>query len=194
VQLSKSVGQAAIARNMCLKLSRGTLLSDEGIPQLRERWLKEISDITGLIPLELPPFSEVNHRIPLIDPNKPIKHRYSKCPDLLHPLLMEKIDHYLAAGWWEEKNVPQASPLLCIPKKDGRLHMVVDCRKRNLNTVKDLTPFPDQDMIQNDVAQAPYRTKLDMSDAYEQVRVEPGNVKNSAFSTIVGTFLSHVVQ
>ena len=107
---------------------------------------------------------------------------------------MDKIDRYLRAGWWEEKNVPQASPLLCIPKKDGRLRTVVDCRERNLNTVKDLTPFPDQDMIRNDVARAPYRTKLDMSDAYEQVRVEPDDVKNSAFSTIVGTFLSHVVQ
>jgi hypothetical protein len=107
---------------------------------------------------------------------------------------MEKIDCYLVAGWWEEKNVPQASPLLCIPKKNGRLHTVVDCRERNLNTVKDLTPFPDQDMIWNDIAQAPYHTKLNMSDAYEQVRVEPGDVKNSAFSTIVGTFLSHVVQ
>lgn len=89
----------------------------------------------------------MNHRIPLIDPNKPIKHRYLKCLDALCLLLMEKIDHYLRAGWWEEKNVLQASPLLCIPKKDGRLCMVVDCHKCNLNTVKDLTPFPDQDMI-----------------------------------------------
>jgi hypothetical protein len=194
VQLSKSVGQVAIARNMCLKFSRGTLLSDEGIPQLRERWLKEILDITGLIPLELPPFRKVNHRIPLIDPNKPIKHCYSKCPDSLRPLLMEKINCYLVVGWWEEKNIPQASLLLCIPKKDGRLCMVVDCHKRNLNTMKDLTSFPDQDMIQNNVARAPYRTKLDMSDTYEQVRVEPSNVKNSAFSMIVGTFLSHIVQ
>ena len=33
-----------------------------------------------------------------------------------------------------------------------------------------------------------------MSDAYKQVCVEPDNVKNSAFSTIVGKFLSHVIQ
>ena len=194
MQPSRSLGRAAVARAANRKALSRPPLSDEDIPQLRERWLKEISDITGPIPMELPPFREVNHRIPLIDPSKPIKHRYSKCPDSLRPLLMEKIDHYLRAGWWEEKNVPQASPLLCIPKKDGRLHTVVDCRERNLNTVKDLTPFPDQDMIRNDVARAPYRTKLDMSDAYEQVWIEPDDVKNSAFSTIVGTFLSHVVQ
>ena len=82
---------------------------------------------------------------------------------------MEKIDCYVTAGWWEEMNIPQASLLLCIPKKDGRLRTVVDCHKHNLNTMKDLTPFPDQDMICNDVARAPYHTKLDMSDAYEQV-------------------------
>ena len=107
---------------------------------------------------------------------------------------MDKIERYIAAGWWEEKNVPQASPLLCIPKKDGRLRTVVDCRECNLNTIKDLMPFPDQDMIRNDVAQAPFRSKLDMSNAYEQVCIELSDVKNTTFSTVIGTFLSHVVQ
>ena len=107
---------------------------------------------------------------------------------------MDKIECYIAAGCWEEKNVPQASLLLCIPKKDGCLRTIVDCRECNLNTIKDLTPFPDQDMIRNDVTQAPFRSKLDMSDAYEQVCIELSDVKNTAFSTVVGTFLSHVVQ
>ena len=169
-------------------------LTKADIPRLRARWLEEIRDITGPIPLTFPPFREVNHCIPLIDPAKPIKHRYSRCPDSLRPLLMEKIDRYLAAGWWEEKNVPQASPLLCIPKKDGRLRTVINCRERNLNTVKDLTPFPNQDMIRSDVARAPFCSKLDMSDAYEQVCIEPNDVKNTTFSTVIGTFLSHVVQ
>ena len=192
--IAQAFGWTAAAHKMVLRPLKDPCLSEDDIPHLRTRWLNEISDITGPIPLELPPFCEINHNIPLIDSTLPIKHRYSKCPDSLRPLLMEKIEHYVTAGWWEEKNVPHASLLLCIPKKDGRLRTVVDCHKCNLNTVKDLTPFPDQDMIRNDVAQAPYRTKLDMSDAYEQVRVEPNSVKNTAFSTIVGTFLSHVVQ
>jgi len=107
---------------------------------------------------------------------------------------MEKINQYLRAGWWEEKNIPQASPLLCIPKKDGRLHTIVDCHEHNANMVKDLMPFPDQDMIRSDITRAPFRTKLNMSDAYEQVQVDPDDVKNTAFSTIVGTFLSHVIE
>ena len=189
--------RSRLIRRSTITVRRGSQpsgLTKDHIPRLRARWLEEISDITGPIPLVLPPFREVNHCIPLIDPSKQIKHRYSKCPDSLRPQLMDKIERYIAAGWWEEKNVPQASPLLCIPKKDGRLRTVVDCRERNLNTIKDLTPFPDQDMIRNDVARAPFRSKLDMSDAYEQVRVEPNDVKNTAFCTVVGTYLSHVVQ
>src|SRR5258706_2403997 len=161
-------------------------LTKDDIPRLQDRWLEEIRDIMGPIPFTLPPFREVNHCIPLIDPTKQIKHRYSKCPDSLRPQLMDKIECYIAAGWWEEKNVPQASPLLCIPKKDGRLRTVVDCWERNLNMVKDLTLFPDQDMIRNDVARARFRSKLDMSDAYKQVCVEPNNMKNTAFCTVVG--------
>ncbi|KIK12903.1 hypothetical protein PISMIDRAFT_18393 [Pisolithus microcarpus 441] len=69
--------------------------------------------------------------------------------------------------------------MLCIPKKNGKIRMVVDCRKRNDNTVKDVTPFPDQDQIQMDVAQA---------------KIDPNNVPKTAFSTVFGTFLSHVMQ
>ena len=60
------------------------------------------------------------------------------------------------------KAVYQAPPLLCVPKKNGRLRTVVDARKRNENTFKDVTPFPDQDQIRMDVARAKYRTKIDM--------------------------------
>ena len=49
-------------------------------------------------------------------------------------------------------------------------------------------------MIRNDVVRALFHSKLDMSDTYEQVHVEPNDVKNTAFCTIVGTFLSHVMQ
>jgi hypothetical protein len=84
--------------------------------------------------------------------------------------------------------------LMCIQKKSGLLRTVVDARERNANTVKDLTPFPDQDTIKNSCAQAKFRTKLDMSDAYEQIRVAPEDVWKTAFATVVGTLLSNVMQ
>jgi len=85
------------------------------------------------------------------------------------------------------------APLLCIPKKDGKLRTVVDARQWNNNTVKDVTPLPDQEVICEDVAQAKYRSKIDLTDAYEQVHVCIEDVKKNAFATITGTFVSHVM-
>jgi hypothetical protein len=58
--------------------------------------------------------------------------------------------------------------------------------------VKDVTPLPDQEVIREDVARAKYRSKIDLMDAYEQVRVRVEDVEKNAFATITGTFVSHV--
>jgi len=110
------------------------------------------ADILNGVPPELPPLREINHRIPLIDDGKRYYYHLPCCPDTMKPQLMEKMKQYVGAGWWIPKAVLQAAPLLCIPKKSGKLRMVVDCRQRNDNTVKDVTPFPDQDQIRMDVA------------------------------------------
>jgi hypothetical protein len=54
--------------------------------------------------------------------------------------------------------------------------------------------MPDQDRICQDVARARFCSKLDMSDAYEQIRIVDEDVPKTAFSTIVGTMRSRVMQ
>jgi Reverse transcriptase (RNA-dependent DNA polymerase) len=100
----------------------------------------------------------------------------------------------MKAGWWVPTNTRQAIPMLSIPKKNGTLRTVFDMRLQNENTVKDLTPFPDQDIIWNDIARAPICSKLDMSEAYKQTRINPEDVQKTAFATIYGTFVSHVMM
>ena len=160
------------------------------LQQLRERWFAKYADILNGAPLKLPPLREINHRIPLIDEGKRYHYHLPRCPDAMKPQLMEKLRQYTDAGWW----VSKAAPLLCIPKKSGKLRTVVDCRQRNDNTVKDVTPFPDQDQIRMDVARAKYRSKIDLSNAYEQIRVEPDDVRKTAFATVFGTHESNVMQ
>ena len=57
-----------------------------------------------------------------------------------------------------------------------------------------MTPFPDQDIIHNDMARAAYRSKLDMSEAYKQIRIVPEHIHKMAFATVLGTFRSQVMQ
>lgn len=173
---------------------REVLKPPEVIPHLREQWFKRVEDLVGPIPLELPPMREINHRIPLIDEHKRYNYHHPRCPDAVRGELKEKMDRYIQAGWWEMRPANQAAPLLCVLKKNGKLRTVIDARQRNDNTHKDVTPFPDQENIRQDVARARYRSKIDMSDAYEQIRVEVADVWKTAFSTIFGTAVSHVMQ
>ena len=59
---------------------------------------------------------------------------------------------------------------------------------------KDITPFPDQDTICHDIVQAKFRSKLDMTEAYEKMRIRPDDVRKMTFSTIFSTFQSQVMQ
>ena len=58
-----------------------------------------------------------------------------------------------------------------------------DLRNRNKNVVLDKTPIPDQDLIRNAVARAKYRSKIDLTDAYHQVRINPKHEKHAGFRT-----------
>ena len=57
-----------------------------------------------------------------------------------------------------------------------------------------MTPFPEQDAIRHDVVCAKFRSKLDMTEAYEQTCIKPEDVRKTTFSTIFGTFQSRVIQ
>jgi hypothetical protein len=169
-------------------------LTEDNIPELRAKWLQSCQDIMNGVPEELPPMRGVNHHIPLIDENKRYHYHLPWCPDSMKVQLMEKIMRYTRAGWWELVQTDQAAPMLCIPKKSRLLCTAIDAHKRNDNTVKDVTLFPDQDQIHLDVARAKIRSKINFSDAYEQIRTVPEDIHKSAFAMIYGTYMSHTMQ
>jgi hypothetical protein len=136
------------------KLKKDTY-TDADIPSLCENWFTTFADIFNR-PEVLPPLRRINHKITLIDPNKVYNYYYPHCAESLKVELIEKINRYTKAGWWYEANVDQAAPMLCIPKKTGKLRMAIDCRKRNANTVRDVTPLPEQDQICTDLARGKY--------------------------------------
>ena len=162
--------------------------------RLKAAWFKKYEDIFQEQPARLPPKRQIQHHIPLIDADKQYEYYLPKCADKLRVELLEKIRKYTEAGWWIPAAAHQAAPMLCIPKKNGTLRTAIDLRKRNNNTYKDVTPFPDQDNIRNDVAKAKYRSKIDLTNAYEQILVADEDLAKTAFATVFGTFYSRVMQ
>src|SRR4030081_2423987 len=164
---------------------------------LQTKWLKEFEPLTSGIPEGLTPWREVNHRIELVDPNLDIRHRRAKRPEVLQDLFREKIARYVSNGWWVEAPVESAAPMMVLPKPKAEglaIRTVVDKRVVNDNTRKDVTPFPDQSRIRRAFVRGKFRSKLDMTDAYEQVRIEKSSIPNTAFSPPWGTYVSLVVQ
>ena len=143
--------------------------------------------------MKLPPIHEVSHEIPLIDESKQLEHRLPKHPEAFSSELTWKIDQYTSAGWWVPAAAKQAMPMLCIPKKNSTLHTIFDLWQQNKNTWKDVIPFPDQDAIHHDIAWAKFRSKPDMTEAYEQTHIRPEDVCKMTFSTIFSTFQSQVM-
>ncbi|KAG6870063.1 hypothetical protein C0995_015462, partial [Termitomyces sp. Mi166 len=125
-------------------------LSDDDIPQLRQAWQQEFMDIVNGTKEELP-LREVNHEINLIDEDKQYKYHLPCCLGALQEQLHEKMNQYINAKWWEPWPATQAAPLLCIPKKDGTLRTALDAQQHNDNTIKDVTPLLDQEVIHEDV-------------------------------------------
>ena len=105
-------------------LSHDIILKDDNIPQLLQSWDNNITDLVSGIPLKLPPIREVNHEINIIDPEKHIHYRLLKCLEHFHKELSQKIERYTTAQWWIPAVAHQAVPMLCIPKRNGKLHTV----------------------------------------------------------------------
>ena len=148
----------------------------------------------GTLKFKFLPIWEVNHKINLIDPEKHIHYQPPKCPEHFHEELSQKIERYTTAQWWIPAVAHQAVTMLCIPKKNSKLRTVFDLQEQNDNMVEDVTLFPDQDIIRNDMARVAYCSKLDMSKAYEQICIILEHIHKTVFATVLGTFRSQGMQ
>ena len=126
-------------------------------------------------PVNLPGFT-CNHVIQLRqDKLDQFKFSSRKIPDAYRP----QLEAFL--GNWTKNGiaVPGAGrfsyPIFEVPKPDkAEIRWVNDLRQRNSITEQDYTPLPDVNKIRKDAAAANVRSILDLSNAYHQIRIEPG--------------------
>jgi len=146
------------------------------------------------IPEGLPPLRKINNAIRLIRgkelrnlPTYSIPERWGKDMSLW---INEKVEQEII----ERKAVHGAAPIFAQEKKDKiRMRPLVDLIARNEITIKDDETIPNQRMILNSLGRARYRSKIDLSDAYFQTRVEPKDVDKNGFKSPFGCFISKVM-
>ena len=79
------------------------------------------------------------------------------------------------------------APLCLVPKKDGK-RPVVDYQKLNDVTEKDFTPLPRIDNMLDQLIGSQLFTKIDLKDAFNQMRIKEGIKKKTALKTRYRTF------
>ena len=124
----------------------------------------------------LPPHCpNVDHEIPIVPGAKPVFGPIYNLSETELQYLKDYIDRMLARGWIRPSKSPFGSPILFVKKADGSLRLVVDYRKLNTLTVKNRYPLPFISELFDRLKNAKYYTHLDMQDAYNQLRVAPGD-------------------
>jgi len=167
---------------------RGAVITTEEVMDQHPEVFPEV------IAEELTPLRKINHKIRLISgkdlgtlPTYRIPERWGKDLSLW---INEKIEKCII----ERKAVHGAAPIFTQEKKDKvRMRVLINLTARNEITIKDDETIANQRMILNLSGRARYRSKIDLSNAYFQTRVEPKNIDKKGFKLPFTCFISKVM-
>src|SRR4029077_12141892 len=161
---------------------------DEAVKVLGYDPIKEFPDVfPDEKPTKLPPLREINHKIDITEPEqyRSMRPRRIKPSAAFLQQLKDKLDLELQTGRVYPAQDFSACSLFMIKKHDkpNEARFLHDLVERNKITRKDKTPIPDIPTIINTVARHPYRSKIDLTDGYHNVRIEPDSEKFTSFYT-----------
>jgi len=105
---------------------------------------------------------------------------------------LEELHRYIKQnedpGWIRWVKSGRASPIMFVKKKDGKLRLCADYRALNVVTKKDRHPLPLISEALDTLGGAKYFTKLDIKDAYHNIRIREGDEWKTTFSTKLRTY------
>ena len=94
----------------------------------------------------------------------------------------------LANGFIRPSQSKAAAPVMLVKKPDGKLRLVVDFRGLNAVTVKNRFPLPLIGEMLDRLHKAKVFTKIDLWNAYHQVRVREGDEWRTTFKCREGHY------
>ena len=102
--------------------------------------------------------------------------------------MKEYIKAYMANGFIRHSRSEAAAPCMFVKRDDGKLRLVIDYRMLNAVTVKNRYPLPLIPEMLDRLNSAKIFTKIDLRNAYHQVRVKEGHEWKTAFRCREGHF------
>lgn len=155
--------------------------------QIIKKLIAEYSDIFYVDGDDLSLAKFVEHQILLKPGTNPVFTRQYKLPHMHREILDRKIEEMLANGVIEPSTSLWNSPLLLVPKRDGKdnkdFRVCVDFRKINNVTENQTFPMPDLDEELSKMNGAKVFSTLDIYSAFHQINLRECDREITAFQT-----------
>uniref|UniRef100_A0A8H7NBK4 Reverse transcriptase domain-containing protein n=1 Tax=Bionectria ochroleuca TaxID=29856 RepID=A0A8H7NBK4_BIOOC len=90
----------------------------------------------------LPEHNQWDHEISIIEGGEPAFHKLYNLTEPQLQTLREYIDDILAKGYIRLSTSSAGYPVIFVPKKNGKLQLIIDYQQLNKITRKDRTPLP----------------------------------------------------
>ena len=134
------------------------------------------------------------HTIPMREDAKPSKQRPYTYNDNFANKIKEEINKLLEAEFiYEIEHTEWVSPIVVVPKKNGKLRVCINLKKVNAATVRDHYPLPITDHVLERVAGKSAYSFLDGFFGYNQVSINEKDQHKTAFATEWGIYAYRVM-
>jgi len=160
---------------------RVTIQQQSDLKNLLDEYDVIFSDVPGKTTLGV-------HHIEVPPVTRPIRCTPYRLGPEKSAYLKKELADLVDLGIIEESSSPWASPIVMVPKADGKLRLCTDFRKVNAVTIPDPFPLPRIEDLIDRIGRAKFLTKLDMTRGYWQVPLDVESVPVSAFVTPFGHF------
>jgi hypothetical protein len=134
------------------------------------------------------------HRIYIKDDCRPICQPQRRMNPKLKEILKEELQKLLNAGFiYPISDSEWVSPLVIVPKKNGKWRVCVDYRALNKATQKDHFPLPFIDQVLDSLSGKKFFSFLDGFSGYNQIKIAPQDQDKTTFTSPWGTFAYRVL-
>ena len=135
------------------------------------------------------------HHIHLSTDAKPVAQRCYRMNPNYAAKVKEEIDKLLRVAFiWPVNQATWLSPIVVVPKENGKIRVCVDYQKLNVATVMDAFPLPFTNGVLDAVVGHEVYSFLDGFSGYNQIRMHMEDQEKTAFVTEWGVFVAMVMM
>lgn len=193
VELQTSVGGSESTKSVWVSWRLQELSSKNDALTLIPEEYMQYSELFDKEKRTLPKHTKWDCEIPLEEGKKPSKGAIYELSEEEQIVLKDYIKTNLDKGFISKSKSPAGHPVLFVKKPGGGLRLCVDYRKLNEITIKNRHPIPLIRELRQKVRKAKVFTKLDLSGAFNLLRMKQGEEWKTAFSTREGLYEYNVM-